>query len=387
MAPRMYDLLVIGGGIHGSMIALRAAEEGYRVGLVERDKCGRQTSAAWFGILHGGLRYLQSLDIPRLRQSLTDRRWFLQNFPDHIKQMPFVMPLYNMGLKRPEVFRLAFLAERFLSFDRNGGVRSDLHLPPGRVLSRSRTRELLPDIESEGLTGAAEWTEAVVPDTDSFFAAVMARTKSAGVDVLEDCSAEALILGDGRCEGLRIATPEGSEEIAAPKVVNATGPWSTAVARRLDPGSPELFHRVIGFNLLLDRPAPANFGLSLSPPGSKDAMLFVYPRGRQCFAGTWYTPCSEASDDPGPGPEVIDNFLTNLNAAAPTLNVRQTDIKSVSAGFLPGTHSGCTELADRDRVHDHGQSGGPKGLYSVAGIKLTTARSIAERVLRKADLL
>jgi glycerol-3-phosphate dehydrogenase len=37
----------------------------------------------------------------------------------------------------------------------------------------------------------------------------------------------------------------------------------------------------------------------------------------------------------------------------------------------------------RDVVHDHGEAGGPRGLYSVSGVKFTTARRVAEKTLRR----
>jgi len=43
--------------------------------------------------------------------------------------------------------------------------------------------------------------------------------------------------------------------------------------------------------------------------------------------------------------------------------------------------SGGSDFTHRDVVIDHSQLGGPKGLYSISGIKFTTARLVAERTL------
>ena len=66
-----YDLVVIGGGIHGLCIAERGASRGWRTLLLEKGpRLAGATTANWFRILHGGLRYLQSADLTRHRESV-----------------------------------------------------------------------------------------------------------------------------------------------------------------------------------------------------------------------------------------------------------------------------------------------------------------------------
>src|SRR6185312_4394916 len=72
LADAEADLCVIGGGIYGAAIAREAALRGLSVALVERRDFGAATSANSHKIIHGGLRYLQHLDLPRLRESLRE---------------------------------------------------------------------------------------------------------------------------------------------------------------------------------------------------------------------------------------------------------------------------------------------------------------------------
>jgi glycerol-3-phosphate dehydrogenase len=51
-------------------------------------------------------------------------------------------------------------------------------------------------------------------------------------------------------------------------------------------------------------------------------------------------------------------------------------------GRLPAVAEGSTELASRPVIADHGRQGGPQGLVSVSGVKLTTARAVARRTLK-----
>jgi hypothetical protein len=40
-------------------------------------------------------------DLVRFYQSVGERRWFLRHFPDLVRPLPCLMPLYGRGRKRP----------------------------------------------------------------------------------------------------------------------------------------------------------------------------------------------------------------------------------------------------------------------------------------------
>ncbi|WP_428929741.1 FAD-dependent oxidoreductase [Marinibacterium sp. SX1] len=376
-----YDLIVIGGGIHGLMIALQAAEIGHRTVLLERDRIGAATTAGWFGILHGGLRYLQSLDIRRFRESLADSRWFQCSFPDLVRRQGFLMPLYGQGLKRPGVFRAAFLTDRILGLDRNSGIARAQALPMGRVLSAREVVRAFPGVLQGGLTGGALWEERVVPDTPALMSALVARARAVGLDLRERTTATELLTDGRNVTGVRA----GDQTWAAPKVVIAAGAQSDALARRFDPrpmaplGTPAR-----AFNLLIDRAPPSAHGLSLVPPGDDGPMLFAYPSGGRTFAGTAYLPAGETVTGPIPEAEIA-RFLNRLNAALPGFAADPADVLQVTDGLLPAAEPGAQALLDRDQIRDHGASGGPKGLVSLWGVKFTTAPGVARQVLATVD--
>jgi glycerol-3-phosphate dehydrogenase len=64
------DLIVIGGGIHGAGVARDAALRGLSVSLFERADFGSGTSSASSKLVHGGLRYLERLQLRLVRESL-----------------------------------------------------------------------------------------------------------------------------------------------------------------------------------------------------------------------------------------------------------------------------------------------------------------------------
>ena len=74
LTSRTFDLLVVGGGIYGLTVAYDAAQRGLSVGLVEREDFGSGASFNHLRTIHGGLRYLQTLNISRARESVRERR-------------------------------------------------------------------------------------------------------------------------------------------------------------------------------------------------------------------------------------------------------------------------------------------------------------------------
>src|SRR5919106_3247372 len=144
------DLIVVGGGIYGIALALEAARRGLKALLVERDDYGGATSWSNLRILHGGLRYLQSLDLARFFESVGERSWFLRHFPDLVRPLPCLMPLYGRGLKRPSVFKVALALNDLLSSRRNAGVKRAIRLPKGRLTSAAETAALFPAVEQQG---------------------------------------------------------------------------------------------------------------------------------------------------------------------------------------------------------------------------------------------
>ena len=81
LAEREFDVLVVGGGIYGLTIAYDAAQRGLSVALIERGDFGAATSFNHLKTIHGGLRYLQSADIRRMRESIRERRAFARIAP------------------------------------------------------------------------------------------------------------------------------------------------------------------------------------------------------------------------------------------------------------------------------------------------------------------
>src|SRR5262245_59435357 len=95
LTDRTFDVLVVGGGIYGLTIAYDAAQRGLSVALIERHDFGAGSSFNHLRTIHGGLRYLQSLDLTRARESIRERRTLAVIAPHAVSPLPFAIPLYR----------------------------------------------------------------------------------------------------------------------------------------------------------------------------------------------------------------------------------------------------------------------------------------------------
>lgn len=386
LAGERYDLVIVGGGIYGIMVALEAARRRLRPILIERDDFAAATSANSLRIIHGGLRYLQSLDLNRFRESVAERRWFLRHFSDLARPLPCLMPLYGDSARRPWLLRAALGFNDALSHSRNRGVCEGRMLPAGRVLDSAAVRARFPGVDRDGLRGAALWHDGFVPNLPRLPIETLRWACAWGARALNYVPAHGLVLEAGRVAGVRAVDGLSGAELSirAPVVVNAAGPWAPAFAASCAAAAPRLMQPSLAWNVVFERAPPADCALVVAPrrPGAQTYLLVSW-KGI-LLAGTGHAPWHGGPDDPLVPPDLLGGFIADLNTAVPGLNLEEGDVARVFAGLLPARRAGTAELTVREVIVDHGRGGGPAGLYSLGGIKLTTARRVADKVLTRA---
>jgi len=383
-AGSSYELIVIGGGIYGACLALEAARRGLRPLLLERADFGGETSWNSLRIVHGGLRYLQTLDLPRFRESVAERAWMFRHFPDQVQPLPCLMPLYGNGARRPSIMRIALALNDFLSRKRNVDVREDRSLPDGQTLSAAETVKWFPGVDREGLCGGALWHDGTMPDSQRLLVEMLRWATASGAVCLNYVEATGLAQDGGLVRGVSARDLHTGDELTfrSPVVINCTGPWCRELAERFDRDIPELFPLSIAFNLLLDRPALSEAALAVAPKIPGGRTYFLHPWKGKIFAGTYHVPWTGSREQGAVDDTMVADMLGDLNRAVPGLDATPGEVLRVHWGFLPAKHEGTEELASREQIRHHADGGGPQGLFSVSGVKYTTARLVAAKTLR-----
>ena len=385
-ADQTYDLIVVGGGIYGVALALEATARGLRPLLLERDDFGGATSAVSLRVVHGGLRYLQTIDLPRFYESVGERRWWLTHFPDQVVPLTCLMPLYGRGLKRPSTFGAALVLNDLMSWRRNAGVEPDRRLSGGRLVGRKQVARLFPDVDGRGLKGGGLWHDAVMLSSERLLIEMLRWASAAGAAALNYVEAVDLSMAGSIVDGVIARDRLSGERLGfrAPCVINAAGPWCRALAggfdRRIASGD-RLFRPALAFNLLFDRPPPAEVALAVEPDRPNAATYFLLPWKGRLMAGTFHAARPDGTTDARPAETEIAAMIDDLNAAVPGLDLGRDRVVRVLAGLQPAAAPGGAEPSNRPVMLDHGADGGPRGLYSVSGVKYTTARLVAEKTI------
>jgi glycerol-3-phosphate dehydrogenase len=382
-ARESFDLVIVGGGIYGVMLLLESVQRGARVLLLERDDFGGATSWNSLRIVHGGLRYLQTADLTRLRQSVGERSWFLRTFPDQVRPLACLMPLYGDGTRRPLLMRAALAANDLLTRGRNRGLPERSRLPDGRLLDAAETARRFPWVHRDGLKAGALWHDAIMHSPQRVLIETLHWACAGGGTALNYVEATRLHVHAGLVSGVEAVDRRSGSSILfrTPAVVNCAGPWCRAVASAFDRDVPRLFHPSLAFNLLLRREPPVTGAVAIAPRRPGGRVYFLAPHRDLVCAGTFHAPWSGGADQPArPTEAQVEAMLADLNDAAPGCNLHLVDVARTFSGLLPARADGGIELTVRPAIHVHAAAGGPRGLVSVAGVKFTTARLVAEQL-------
>ncbi|MBA3346023.1 MAG: FAD-dependent oxidoreductase [Gemmatimonadales bacterium] len=394
LARSVHDLLVVGGGVHGACVAWDAALRGLSVALVERDDFGAATSANSLRIVHGGLRYLARGDLTRMRESIEERSTLLRIAPQLVEPLAVLVPTRGSGLEGRFALGAAVTLNDLVSLTRNRHLAPPQRIPRSRLLSAKACRRLFPALEIRGVTGGVLWYDAQIRHPERLTLSFVLGAAERGACVMNYAQVERFLLEQGAVCGARVLDRVSGEsyDVRARRVVVAAGPWTDDLVARATgapPGRPSA-RQAIGLNLVVGRRlAEVAVGLRSAtdaaddPVGGGSRFLFLAPQGDTTLLGTWYAVSGEgdlrATIERGAAA-----LMAEFNAICPSLRLSESDVVRRQWGCLPlksGLEGGRPDaLAERPRLIDHA-GGGARNLFSVEGVKYTTARRVAEQTV------
>jgi glycerol-3-phosphate dehydrogenase len=369
------DVVVVGGGITGTGIALDAASRGLSVVLVEKHDLAFGTSRWSSKLVHGGLRYLATGNVGIARRSAVERGILMtRNAPHLVHAMPQLVPLLpSMSRAQRALVRTGFIAGDGLRI--LAGTKSST-LPRSRRIGVQQAVEMAPTVRRDGLDGALLAYDGQLIDDARLVAAVARTAAQHGARILTRVSATAAA---GSSVELTDELTGESLELAARVVINATGVW----AGEVDPSIKLRPSR--GTHLVFDA---ATFGnpiaaLTIPIPGEINRFVFAMPEqlGRVYLGLTDEDAPGPIPDEPEPTAAEVSFLLDTVNTALGTA-LGPDDVTGAYAGLRPLIDTGEGRTSDLSRDHAVLESG--SGVFSVVGGKLTEYRYMAEDTLDRA---
>ncbi len=367
-----WDVLVIGGGATGLGTAVEAASRGYRTLLVERFDFAKGTSSRSTKLVHGGVRYLEQLNLTLVTDALRERGHMLRNAPHLVHDQQFVVPAYSLasipyygfGLK---VYEL--LSGR-LSFGRS------------EILSTKSTLEKLPGLMGDGLRGGILYHDGQFDDAR--YAIALLRTfQHLGGTAINYVEATGILQRNGKTVGIQARDREDDSvfDLQAKVVVNACGVFAEDTVS-MDRGQHASLLAVSqGTHFVLPRSfLPGNTALMI-PKTADGRVLFAIPWHGATIVGTTDEPVDRASTEPralNSEKYFLFEHITRYFGRRPAAE----EILSIWCGLRPLVKKNGVKTSQLSR--DHTILVSPSGLVTVTGGKWTTYRRMGFDTINRA---
>ncbi len=168
-----WDVVVVGGGIHGVGIAQAVAAAGHSVLVLEQEALAAGSSSRSSKLIHGGLRYLESGQFKLVRESLQERAILLRLAPELVRLQKFLIPIYAHSRRHSWQLRIGLSLYALL-----GGMD-----PAARFGTVPRHEwGQLDGLETDGLRQVFHYHDAQTDDA-LLTAAVMRSAQSLGAEL------------------------------------------------------------------------------------------------------------------------------------------------------------------------------------------------------------
>jgi glycerol-3-phosphate dehydrogenase len=387
LATQTFDVLVIGGGIHGAVAAWDAALRGLSVALIERGDFGSATSQNSLKIIHGGLRYLQDGNLSRIRTMARERTTWMKIAPHLVHPLTCLTPTRQKLSRSRLALGAALTANNLLSFDRNHLPDLEKHLPNGKIISQGELANLLPGYDISTSTGAAVWHDAQVYNSERLLLDFILSAVNAGAEVANYVEATGFLRHGNRVTGAQVRDVQSGQvfDIQSRVVLNCAGAWIEGLLEKVSVRSE--YATSVAMNIIVDKVWPGvAAGLPSRPAdGRLPQILFFVPWRNVTMIGTWHIPWNEPADAFELNDAVVQDFVGEINSAHPPLRLALEDVQHVTWGFLPvnkeDTHRDQIRLTRDGVLIDHEKKDDLSGLISALGVKYTTARVVAEKAI------
>ena len=371
-----WDFIVIGGGATGAGVALEAASRGYRTLLLEQSDFGKGTSSRSTKLIHGGVRYLQQGNISLVLEALKERAVLAKNAPHLVHNLSFIVPnydwwegpFYGIGLKLYDLLagRAGFGKSKFLS--------------------REKTIEMIPNIETKGLDGGIIYHDGQFDDARMVIN-ILQTAEEQGATVVNYMPVISLLKKSDLVSGVIARDEESGKEyeIKGKVVVNACGPFTDSIRKMDDPQIRPIIQPSQGTHIVLNRDFLAGDSAIMVPHTSDGRVIFAIPWNNRVLLGTTDTKIEKVELEPRPREDEIE-FLLNQISPYLSRDPKKEDILSAFTGIRPlVAEEDESNTASLSREHTISIS--RSGLVTIAGGKWTTYRKMAQDTVDQAALI
>lgn len=364
---KVYDVVIVGGGINGCGCAADAALRGLSVLLCEQDDLASKTSSSSTKLIHGGLRYLEHYDFRMVKKALDERQTLLNVAPHLVKPLGLVLP-HVKNMRPSWLIRMGLFIYDHLS-------RKNI-LPHTTSVNRNNHatyfEPLNPDITKgffyyDGFTNDSRLSITNALQAQKHDAKIMTKTKLIHASFT-----------NGKWHLLMQPQQGQSFTVKALSLINATGPWVEQLNQALNLPVKHKMALVKGSHIVTRKLYEGEHAYLLQHTDKR--VIFVIPYFGHSMVGT-----TDVAFTGSPKNLKIDeseiNYLLELVNHFFKTSVTRNDIITSWSGVRPliSSEGKAVSKVSRDYDYHFTDINGP--LATIYGGKVTTYRQLSAKVV------
>jgi glycerol-3-phosphate dehydrogenase len=374
LESRVFDVLIVGGGINGAVSAAALSAQGASVALIDRGDFAGFTSQQSSNLAWGGIKYLESGELGLVIKLCGSRNRLLRAYPSSVREIRFFVSI-ERGFRHS---RFTMLLGTLLYW----AIGRFFTRPP-RLLARATIEREEPEVAPLG-PGGFEYSDAYLIDNDARFVFNFVRSAldhgAMAVNYVSSLGSQRDAEGQWSTRARDELT--GREWTVRSRVlINAAGPYVDQL--NAQSGQSTRHHHVFskGVHLVVDPITPSRRVLTFFADDGR--LFFVIPLGPKSCIGT--TDTRVETLPPRVEPEdrkfILDNVNKRLRLAQP---LREQDIIAERCGVRPLVVESNSGGEERDwtalsRKHAVEVNAADKHL-SIFGGKLTDCINVGHEI-------
>ena len=363
------DVIILGAGINGSGIARELSLSGKKVTVIDKSTIGSGTSSKSSRLIHGGLRYLETMQFKLVHEALLDRQELLKIYPDLVQMKSFYIPIYKPS---PRPAWMIWIGLKFYDI-----LSSRRRQHQSRIIKRTNFPIHAASFKKEGLKAVFHYYDAKTND--------LKLTQRVAQDAIDNGASvhENTIINSisDKNDVFIVKTDKGDFESSI--LLNATGPWIDEVNRKFDFPANFSIRKISGIHITLDGLLTQDL-MFMQTKQKRIFFVIPEPENNQTVIGTTEREETSHIDDITINEDDINYLIENINNyLTPGFQILRQNVKDSWIGVRPlvAEAENPTNLSREYELDIH--KFGDATLINVFGGKLTTYLSLARKVRKK----
>ncbi len=373
MILKHFDVVIIGGGIHGAATAVDAAGRGLKALVLEKGDLGAQTTQYNTQLIHGGLRYLDQFNFGLVKEGLAEQKLLLQNASYLLQPLEFLL------IQKKKWLRPEWLVRMGLSF---------YDLMRGHFLPRSQKTSFehnrcLDHIHQKKSYNLWSFFDAQT-ESNRLVISDAQLAQDMGTKIATYASIKTI---NSTAQGWIIQYEQDGEQfnICSKILYNLTGPWVNQFFSEYHLNFHIPISLVQGSHIVLDHILDSD-GKAIAFENDDGRLIFFIPKGQNTIIGTTDYAVESPVEHARPSPIEIDYLIEvaekvlGPQAAHRSVIHAYAGIRCLPFDPKPGaTTSRESEIVCFEcPIHQW-------PIFTLIGGKMTSARKTAENLVSKAQ--